>query len=278
MRWKQFFTLTDSMDAPQAKSFLEENEEGSYTLLDVRQPHEYEEARIPGARLIPLPQLSDRLGEIDRDKPLLVYCAVGGRSRVAAQLLSGQGFSKVLNLKGGIKSWQGEKAAGPPEHGMSLITGKESPQEMIVLAFGMEEGLGSFYRAMAQSAANTDVARLFQELSKIEQRHKERLFGLYLEMEDSAVSRDEFDKHILPGVMEGGMTTEEFMALHGSFLETVPGTLELAMILETQALDLYMRFAQKSEDAAVRKVLHSIFDEEKAHLKSLGKLLEGVPK
>jgi rhodanese-related sulfurtransferase len=52
---------------------MKERKEGSYTLLDVRQPGEYEKERIPGANLIPLPELSDRLGEIDHERPIITY-------------------------------------------------------------------------------------------------------------------------------------------------------------------------------------------------------------
>lgn len=73
MRWKQFLTPVDNLDADEAKDFISKNKEGSYTLLDVRQPGEYEEARIPGATLIPLPELADRIGELDPEKPLIAY-------------------------------------------------------------------------------------------------------------------------------------------------------------------------------------------------------------
>jgi sulfur-carrier protein adenylyltransferase/sulfurtransferase len=73
MRWKQFLTPVKAMDTEEAKAYMAEHEEGSFTLLDVRQPGEYENARIPGATLIPLPELADRLGELDPDKPVIPY-------------------------------------------------------------------------------------------------------------------------------------------------------------------------------------------------------------
>ncbi len=73
MRWKQFLTPVRSMDAAETRSYMAEHKEGSYTLLDVRQPSEYESERIPGASLIPLPELSDRLGELDPEKPIIAY-------------------------------------------------------------------------------------------------------------------------------------------------------------------------------------------------------------
>lgn len=73
MKWKELLTPVESMNAEAAKKFINDHEEGKYTLLDVRQPGEYETVRIPGAVLIPLGELSDRLGELDPGKPLIVY-------------------------------------------------------------------------------------------------------------------------------------------------------------------------------------------------------------
>ena len=73
MRWKQFFTPTRSMETEEARAYITGHKEGTYTLLDVRQPGEYEKARIPGSLLIPLPELTDRLKELDPEKPTIVY-------------------------------------------------------------------------------------------------------------------------------------------------------------------------------------------------------------
>jgi len=73
MKWKELFTPAENMDAGEAEAFINSHQEGTYTLLDVRQPSEYEETRIPGAKLIPLPELGDRIGELDPDKPVITY-------------------------------------------------------------------------------------------------------------------------------------------------------------------------------------------------------------
>jgi rhodanese-related sulfurtransferase len=73
MRWKQFFVPVASMDADEARNFMSEHPSSDYTLLDVRQKGEYERERIPGGILIPLPQLIDRLDELDPAKPTIVY-------------------------------------------------------------------------------------------------------------------------------------------------------------------------------------------------------------
>jgi sulfur-carrier protein adenylyltransferase/sulfurtransferase len=70
---KQMFTAAESMDAQETQKFINEHKEGTFTLLDVRQPGEYEDSHIPGAKLIPLPQLSDAYDQLDPEKPILVY-------------------------------------------------------------------------------------------------------------------------------------------------------------------------------------------------------------
>lgn len=72
-KMKRLFTPAKSIDAEEARAFLRDHKEGSFTLLDVRQPGEYEKEHIPGATLIPLPKLSDSYDELDKKKPVVVY-------------------------------------------------------------------------------------------------------------------------------------------------------------------------------------------------------------
>ena len=73
MFWKQFLTPVKNIEAKEVQTLIDEHLEGTYTLLDVRQPAEYEKNRIPGSKLIPVGELSDRLGELDRRKPIIAY-------------------------------------------------------------------------------------------------------------------------------------------------------------------------------------------------------------
>ncbi len=74
-------------------------------VLDVREPWEYDRARLPGALLIPLGELADRLGELDPDRPLAAYCHHGGRSMQALRLLQAAGFKDLAHLAGGIEAY-----------------------------------------------------------------------------------------------------------------------------------------------------------------------------
>lgn len=74
-------------------------------ILDVREPWEFEQARIEGAVLIPLKSLSGRVAEVPTDRPVVVNCHHGGRSMQAVNFLRQQGLNNVTNLEGGIDRW-----------------------------------------------------------------------------------------------------------------------------------------------------------------------------
>ena len=84
-------------------------------LVDVRAPSEYQEGHIPGAVLIPLPALEQRMAELPKDQPIILQCGSGSRSSVAAAILRSKGIHNVENLKGGIGAWK--KAELPLEAG-----------------------------------------------------------------------------------------------------------------------------------------------------------------
>jgi rhodanese-related sulfurtransferase len=74
-------------------------------LLDVREPHEYQYARIENSVLIPLNQIPQRIMELDPAKEIVVICHHGIRSQMAAQFLVKSGFQNIANLSGGIDAW-----------------------------------------------------------------------------------------------------------------------------------------------------------------------------
>jgi rhodanese-related sulfurtransferase len=85
-------------------------ESGAF-VLDVRQPEEWNAVHIPGATLIPLGELSSRLGEVPRDRQVLVVCRSGNRSAQGRDILLGAGFPSVTSMAGGMNQWA---AAGYP--------------------------------------------------------------------------------------------------------------------------------------------------------------------
>ena len=78
--------------------------EGGAQLVDVRADHEWEAGRIAGARHLPLAELSERAGEIDKDRPVILYCRGGNRSTMAAAALADAGYD-AAKLTEGITGW-----------------------------------------------------------------------------------------------------------------------------------------------------------------------------
>ncbi len=85
-------------------------------LIDVREPHEYEINRIVGARLIPLRDLPERIGELDMEADTVVHCLMGSRSAEACLILRAAGFPRVHNLRGGIRAWIDEVEPDMPKY------------------------------------------------------------------------------------------------------------------------------------------------------------------
>lgn len=77
---------------------------GGVTVIDVREPHEYVEAHVAGARLIPLGEVADRAAEVPEGETVYVICKMGGRSRNAAEHLATLGRD-VVNVDGGTQGW-----------------------------------------------------------------------------------------------------------------------------------------------------------------------------
>jgi len=189
-------------------------------------------------------------------------------------MLTGQGFKQVYNLKGGIAAWQGQAAAGPEEMGMMLLKGDETPQDIICLAYGLEEGLKKFYAAATQMAIEAEVIKVLSQLAEIEERHKQRLFDLYKAIDAADTTIESFENKVNSELMEGGFDPDKLLESSKPAFKNTTDVLSFAMMLEAQGMDLYMRYADKSEDAQVKEILYKMADEEKTHLKSLGDLFE----
>ena len=88
----------------------------AFELVDVREPFEYEIARIDGAQLIPLGEIANRADELQRGQQIVVHCHSGTRSAQAVRLLQQRGFSNVYNLEGGIDAWSEQIDPSVPKY------------------------------------------------------------------------------------------------------------------------------------------------------------------
>ena len=102
------------IDALELKQKIDRGDK--FVLLDVREPHEYQIARIPGSILIPLGDLPKRLNELDKNADIVAQCKSGGRSQKAVDLLKQNGFQHVRNMTGGITAWSDKVDPSVPKY------------------------------------------------------------------------------------------------------------------------------------------------------------------
>lgn len=264
-----------------AAQFLDSVRLGERTLLDVRQDFEYAEGHLPGARHIPLPELSERLNELERNLPIVTYCRSGKRSLAAANLLSGQGFQDVMSLEGGMLAWQGAQAQGSADLGIVFLAAAQTPAQLLERAWGMEFALESFYAALAEQTSDAALAALFHRLAGFEAKHRRTLFEIWSRLGAGqtekptarAMDKAAFEARAKAahnsGILEGGIPAQSYRE-HMDDPASQSEALELAMAVEAQALDLYMRRSMAAQDAELHSALNLLAEEERSHLKVLG--------
>ena len=266
----------ENASAESVRALLDASRPGELTLLDVRMEPEYEEFHLPGATLVPLPELPDRLGEIDKATPVVVYCRGGMRSAAAARLLAAAGFPRIVNMLGGAMAWQGAAATGTPDAGLTLLRGDETPRQILRAALGMEAALGAFYKKLAATAKDGDIAATFTRLAGFEDRHLHHVHSLYDQETGHASDLDALLAAAAPE-LEGGLPAAAFLEMLGGEPESAREALELAASVEAQALDLYSRLAGRTDKASSKELFTTLAQEEKAHLRAVGSLLSRLP-
>jgi rubrerythrin len=175
-------------------------------------------------------------------------------------------------MAGGIDAWNGLVSEAKVGQGMYLLEGTETPEEVVALAYGLEEGSRRFYRDLAERSDVPEARGLFEILHDAEIRHEDRLWEQYRSLPGKLSDRRAFEETVVPRALEGGLTPDQLLARYPDAIREPAGALDLAMALETDALDLYLRMADAFRDAEVRTVFFDLAEEERGHLKKLGDL------
>jgi len=244
------------------------------TLLDVREETEYAAFHIPGAAFIPLSELSDRTGDLDRMHRVITYCKRGKRSHAAAVMLIESGFTDVMSMEGGIEAWRGAQAKGSYRQGLHLLDTHRTLPELAVLGWALEDGARRFYERLIPLCPQEGVQALLRSLCKAERHHKEIILEAYGRIIGSeAIPEEPALEGELADIMEGGLSVddalEEIRQLGGAPDDIV----EYAMGAEANALDLYLKMYRQVEDARAQELLSEIIADEKAHLKVFGRIM-----
>lgn len=178
------------------------------------------------------------------------------------------------SMEGGMHAWQGLTAAGTPEAGMAFFTMGSRSEELIALAWALEEGSRKFYASVAGTLADSEATKLFTDLAAAEEHHKSTLLGLYHDFANAEPGAD-FPRGIIAADedrMEGGVKVSE--ALEWAKGRDSRDLLEMSMALETDSYDLYIRIGRRVEGAKAKKVFDRLVEEEKQHLGRMAALLD----
>ena len=182
----------------------------------------------------------------------------------------------MFSMKGGMRAWNGFVAGGPPDAGMAYFPSAARPEELIALAWSLEEGSRRFYGALVGSLQDQEAMAFFQGLAGAEAGHEATLLTLYQEVtNDRHVAKipDTLFSGIVPGeVMEGGMRVEQ--ALEWTTGKSIGDILDLSMALESYSYDLYLKMERTLTDGNARRVFLVLAGEEAKHLESMAALIE----
>jgi rhodanese-related sulfurtransferase/rubrerythrin len=275
MYFQNLFGSIPTITPVEVKTLIENKPTDEYCLLDVRQPMEYQQGRLPGSVLIPLGELHSRVGELDPDKTVVVYCRSGNRSASATSMLMSMGFDEVLNMEGGIIRYNGLVASGPPESAAACFAPSMSAIELVATAWIMEDGTIRFIETLCQRILNNHEPALFDRILEAKRAHQTTLSELAEELKEPAEEL-EFPAGVveLPAepVMVGCIKVEE--ALRWAEDKRMKDLLELMMTLSANAFDFYLRLQRATQNEAERRVFDMLATEEQSHLKRLTQAYE----
>ena len=256
--------------ADQLREYIQRHHENEYLLVDVRQPAEYRQDHIPGALLMPLPELESRLYDLPADRDIVFYCRSGSRSMMAAILVSeGEVTSeKIYNLGGGINAWDGVTLQDFPK--VQVFEHAGSLTELLKTAMDLEKGAERYYSHLQRKYAGHGFAPLFERLAKAERAHASAIFQFWKKNQTSSPVFAEFYQQLPGRILEGGQHLEDILEQIENIQDNpCLNLIELSLRIEYAAFDLYRYLAHRAESETARHALVSIAQAEKNHMRFL---------
>jgi rhodanese-related sulfurtransferase/rubrerythrin len=266
----KYFKSVTTITANKALEMIKGKNPDEICLLDVRQPKEYQQGHIPGALLIPIAQLPERLGELDLKTPTITYCAFGSRSRIGTSILQDAGFKEAYNLKGGFKAWNGLSAEGPPETGLVSFAGSKTPEDILSIAWALEESSLRFYTKMAETSQEPEVKKIFNIIKEAEKNHQKTITNFYYEITGNVPDpvvpfyAQYLPKNKMQQLIEGQMNLVE--VLTWARQQPLNQVLEYSISLGAKLYDLYFRLKKKSTEPEINRIYSMLAAKEKKNM------------
>ncbi len=264
-----------NLSVDEFKQYIDTLQEKDYMLIDVRQPEEYTQAHMPGAKLIPLMELESRLVDLPPDMDIVFYCRSGARSRAAAVMAVGSAISlkKIYNLMGGITAWDGKTLADAPQ--VKTFDDIEAPAELLLKSMDLEKGALRFYAHVVARYTGQPLAHIITPLVNAERIHAQSIYRYWEKIADAPVPFDELFENLEGDFLEGGEDLESVIKR----FETIEGDpclmlIELALDIEYCAYDLYRIMADRTDDEVARSAFLTIAQVEKSHMQILANAVD----
>lgn len=267
-----------NISAEALRSYLEQHEEKDYLLVDVRQPVEYAQSHIPGAKLVPLMNLESALPDLPSGQDIVFYCRSGNRSQTAAVIAAASGTSlqKIYNLGGGIMAWDGKTLSDFPR--VQTFTDFESPADMLLKSMDLEKGALRFYQYVLQIFADQPFFKTIKPLVDAEEAHARSIYRFWRLITENPQPFDELFANLAGDILEGGENLHDAISkVEGIEENFCLNLLELALEIEFSAYDVYRTMANMSRGDDAKNVFLSIAQMEKDHMQLLAETIAQCP-
>lgn len=261
--------------ADDLRDFMNKSRETAYQLVDVREPGEYKKGHIPGAKLIPLREIEDRLNELDPERTLLFYCASGARSRMATAFVADSplGPKAIYNVEGGIHAWDGKEIEDFPR--VKLFEGIKGIDDILITAIDFEKGAWRFYSSVMDTFPESSFAPAAKSLVKLEKKHAQVLYKILRKRSRDKpmdVSFEELFENLKGEFLEGGESVQGAVQQIGSSGDSdCLSFVELALDIEYRAYDLYRNLSYETEDTDDKHIFLSLSEQEKGHARVIAR-------
>lgn len=275
MNFKNLFQQSPSISPDEVKEYIKNKPTDDYCLLDVRQPMEHAQGRLPGSILIPLGELNYRVKELDPNKLTIVYCRSGSRSASATSFLINNGVENALNMTGGIIRYNGLVASGSPESVGGCFAGTLDAAQLAATAWVVEDGTIKFIEGLCHDILNDHEPALFDKILLAKKEHQKSLAEISAELKGENVSPDfpqgEIEQPDEPFMVSCVKVSD---ALNWARDKRMNDLLELMMTLSANSYDFYLKLERTTESIEEKRVYSMLAAEEHNHLERLTEAYE----
>lgn len=269
------YSKIEGITSDELKKFIETHKEKDYVLIDVRQPAEYTEGHIPGAKLIPLPTLGHRISELPTDQDIVFYCRSGSRSMAGATFAedSIKSSHKIYNLTGGIMAYNGQTLPDFPK--VQIYSNTKNYAELLIQAMELEKGAWLYYSNIRDKFPSEPFASVFEQVATQETGHAKMIYQHLKKVKEDIETFEILFDSLKGNILESGEELSDML----SRINTIEGNLcmniiEMSLTIEYSAYDLHRAIAEQIADTSIKETFLTLAQAEKAHMQTISGVIE----